>query len=52
MADQVGEQHEASDKADLPQADAAHVCCQLFSGKSGHAIHTVNIGDHDALFQR
>ena len=52
MADQVGEQHDAADKADLPQADAANEGRDLFSGKSGHAIHTVNIGDHDDLFQR
>ena len=32
MADQVGEQHQAADKADLPQADAANECRELFSG--------------------
>jgi hypothetical protein len=32
MADQIGEQHHAADKADLPQADAANEGRQLFSG--------------------
>ncbi len=32
MADQIGEQHDAADKAHLPEADAANVCRQLFSG--------------------
>ena len=44
MADQIGEQHHATDKADLPEADAADEGRQLFSGKSGHAIHRVNTG--------
>jgi hypothetical protein len=32
MADQIGEQHDAADKADLPEADAAERCRQSFSG--------------------
>ena len=32
MAEQVGEQHQAADKANLPDADAAHECRELFSG--------------------
>ena len=45
MADQIGEQHDAADKADLPEADAAERCRDLFSGEGCHAIHTVNVGD-------
>jgi hypothetical protein len=32
MAEQIGEQHQAAGKANLPDADAAYECRQLFSG--------------------
>ena len=32
MAEQIGEQHQAAGKADLPDADAADECRELFSG--------------------
>ena len=32
MAEQIGEQHQAAGKANLPDADAAYECLQLFSG--------------------
>jgi hypothetical protein len=38
MADEIGEQYDAADEADLPQADAAEEGGQSFSGQGGHAI--------------
>ena len=46
MADQIGEQDDAADEADLPEADAADEGRELFAAQGWHAIHGLDIADN------
>ena len=52
MTDQVGEQHHAAGKTNLPQPDAAGQSSQSLPIGAGHAIHGIDIGHGRVLFRR
>jgi hypothetical protein len=50
MADQIGKQHQAAAKANLPEADATNRSCELGADGCDHVIQGMDIGDGRVLF--